>query len=76
MKIRLRTKMIAFTIILVMVIMAVVTYFFTIREIEIKRTALNNQIEKLAQNIATLQLVDQQEWSIYQDYINQVMDAN
>lgn len=76
MKIKLRTKMIAFTIILVMVIMTAVTYFFTIREINIKRTSLYNQVERIAQNVATLQLVDQQEWSTYQDYIDQVMESN
>ncbi|MEJ2545039.1 MAG: hypothetical protein P8Y99_13315, partial [Calditrichaceae bacterium] len=76
MKIKLRTKMIAFSTILVLVIMSAVTYFFTISEIDIKRTSLYNQVERIAQNVATLQLVDQQEWSTYQDYIDQVMDAN
>jgi serine phosphatase RsbU (regulator of sigma subunit)/HAMP domain-containing protein len=75
-KTRLRTKMIAFTLVLVLVIMITVTYFFTIREINVKRSSLSNQIEKLAQNIATLQLVDQQEWNTYQEYINQLMDTN
>lgn len=68
--------MIAFTIILVMVIMTAITYFFTIREINLKRSSLFDQVERIAQNVATLQLVDQQEWSTYQDYINQVMEAN
>ncbi|MBN1409021.1 MAG: SpoIIE family protein phosphatase [Calditrichaceae bacterium] len=76
MRIKLRTKMIAFTIILVMVIMTAITYFFTIREINLKRSSLFDQVERIAQNVATLQLVDQQEWSTYQDYINQVMEAN
>jgi serine phosphatase RsbU (regulator of sigma subunit)/HAMP domain-containing protein len=75
-RIKLRIKMIAFTIILVMAIMITITYFFTIREIEVKRTSLYTQVERIAQNVATLQLVDQQEWSTYQDYINQIMEAN
>lgn len=56
--------------------MTTVFYFFTIREIGLRQSALSNQIEKLAQNVATLQLVDQQEWPTYQAYINQLMDTN
>ena len=56
--------------------MANVTYFFTIREIDLKRTSVESQINQIAQNIATMQLLDRQEWSIYQDYISQLMAVN
>lgn len=56
--------------------MSSVTYFFTIRELEAKRAATASQIKRIAQNIATMQLLDRQEWSVYQNYISQLMAFN
>jgi hypothetical protein len=56
--------------------MASVTYFFIIREINAKRSAVESQMQRIAQNIATLQLLDRQEWNVYQNYISQLMEFN
>ena len=73
MRFTLRSKLILLTTLLVTVIMAESTYFYTIREMKAKRAAVEDQIERIARNIATIKLLDQQDWSDYQDYINQIM---
>lgn len=76
MKLSLRTKFIILSIALVTMIMASVTYFFIIREINSKRTGMESQMQRIAQNIATLQLLDRQDWNVYQNYISQLMEFN
>ncbi|MFQ6112636.1 MAG: SpoIIE family protein phosphatase [bacterium] len=76
MRFKLRTKLILLTTILVTVIMVDVTYFFTIRELRDKRAAVESQTERIARNIATMQLVDRLDWSLYQNYISQLMAFN
>jgi HAMP domain-containing protein len=75
-KLSLRTKFILLSTALVTIIMASVTYFFIIREIDAKRTSVESQMKRIAQNIATLQLLDNQEWNVYQNYISQLMEFN
>lgn len=74
--ISLRTKLIVLTTLLVTVIMANVTYFFTIRELNTKRAAVELQMERIARNIATMQLLDRLDWGVYQNYISQLMAFN
>lgn len=76
MKITLKLKFILFITLLVTVIMATVTYFFTISELDARRGAMESQIKRIAQNIATMQLLDQQDWNVYQNYITQLMAFN
>ncbi len=61
---------------MVTIIMAIITYLYTIRELEAKRAATEEQINRIAQNIATLQLLDRQDWDVYQNYISQLMAFN
>jgi serine phosphatase RsbU (regulator of sigma subunit)/HAMP domain-containing protein len=53
-----------------------VTYFFTIRELSGKREAVESQIRSIAENIATMQLLDRQDWGVYQNYISQLSAFN
>ncbi|NIW79949.1 MAG: HAMP domain-containing protein, partial [Calditrichae bacterium] len=76
MNITLRTKLIILSTVLVAVIMGTVTYFFTIRELASKKAGVKSQIQRIAQNIATLQLLERQEWDVYQNYIDQLMPIN
>ncbi len=73
MKFSLRLKLILLSTILVTIIMASVTFFFTIGEIESRRVDVENQVERIARNIATMQLVDRLDWSLYQNYITQLI---
>jgi serine phosphatase RsbU (regulator of sigma subunit)/HAMP domain-containing protein len=72
----LRAKLIFFTTILVIVVMITITYLFTFREIQGRLSDVESQMKRIAQNIATMQLLDRQEWEIYQDYISQLMAFN
>lgn len=76
MKFTVRAKLIVSSTFFVTIIMAGVTYFFTIREVNSKRTAVEQQMGRIARNIATIQLVDSQNWSAYQNYISQLMAFN
>ncbi|MEZ4764471.1 MAG: hypothetical protein R3C26_15205, partial [Calditrichia bacterium] len=69
MKTTLRTKFIVFSTVLIAGIMISFTYFFTYRELAEKRASVQSQIQRIAQNIATTQLLDRQNWSVYQNYI-------
>ncbi|GAB4365749.1 MAG: hypothetical protein Kow0042_05170 [Calditrichia bacterium] len=75
-RITLRTKLIIFSTAMVTLIMASVTYFFTLTEINSQRLAAETQIRRVAQNIATMQLLDRQDWTVYQNYISQLMAFN
>jgi HAMP domain-containing protein len=72
----LRGKLIFFTTILVIVMMVTITYQFTFREIQSRLDDVESQMQRIAQNIATMQLLDRQEWEIYQNYISQLMAFN
>ena len=76
MKFTVRSKLIALSVFLVTLVMVNVTYFFTIREVKSKRTAVEGQMERIARNIATVQLVERQNWAAYQDYISRLMAIN
>ncbi|MFQ5753993.1 MAG: PP2C family protein-serine/threonine phosphatase [bacterium] len=76
MKFTLRTKFIILTTFIVTFTMADVTYFLTIRGLQDKRAAVELQMKRIAQNIATMKLLDRQNWSDYQNYISQLMAFN
>lgn len=76
MQLTLRAKLILFAIFLVTLTMADVTYFFTIRELRDRRQAVEQQMKRIAENIATMKLLQRQDWSDYQSYISQLMPIN
>lgn len=76
MRFSLRTKLIALTTFVVTITMADVMYFFTIRELEDKSAGVNAQMARIARNIATMQLVENQSWNDYQNYIDQLLPLN
>ena len=75
-KFSLRAKFILLSTILVTLIIVTVTYFFTIRELNSKRLSAESQIQRIAENIATMQLLDRQDWAVYQNYIARLIDFN
>jgi len=61
-------------ILLVIVIMATVTYIFTIRELSLRVQHVKLRMERLANNIATIRSVEMEGWDVYQTYIdNQII---
>lgn len=73
---KLRSKIILYITILVVLIMVSVTYFFVIKDISTQKEAIQQNISRIAQNIATMKLLDRQGWADYQAYISQLMTFN
>ncbi|MFQ6092338.1 MAG: PP2C family protein-serine/threonine phosphatase [bacterium] len=71
-KLRLNAKITALVIFFIVATIASVTYFYTIREMETKRAEMEDQMQRIARNIASIRLLETQDWSLYQDYIEQV----
>lgn len=63
-------------ILLVIVIMATVTYIFTIRELNLRVQQVTLRMERLANNIATIRSVDMEGWDAYQTYIDNQITLN
>jgi serine phosphatase RsbU (regulator of sigma subunit)/HAMP domain-containing protein len=58
---------------LVIIMMATITYYFTIRELNLSRENEALRFEGLANNIATIRSVDTEDWDLYQTVIeNQI----
>lgn len=72
----LRSKLLVLIISIVTMLMAIITYFYTIVEINSKKESMELQMQRIAQYIATMQLLDRQEWNIYQNYISRLIEFN
>ena len=58
----------------VIVMMTIVGYIFTVREMNLRKEQMNVRIERLANNIATIRSVETEDWDVYQTYIeNQII---
>ena len=68
----LNAKITGLVVFFIVATIASVTYFYTIREMDAKRGEMEDQMQRLARNIASIRLLDTQDWSLYQDYIHQV----
>ncbi len=63
-------------VMLIVVIMGTVTYVFTIRELGLRVEQVKLQMNRLANNIATIRSVQTEDWSVYQNYINNQLKLN
>jgi len=75
-KLTLKIKFILLAISLVITIMATVIYLFIFRQIDENRQNMEQHMSQLAQNIASMQLLDEQNWTAYQEYISQLSTFN
>jgi serine phosphatase RsbU (regulator of sigma subunit) len=71
-KIGLNAKITGLVIFFIVAAIASVTYLYTIREMDLKRVEMENQMQRIARNIASIRLLETQDWNLYQDYIEQV----
>ena len=69
----LRLKLFALTTVIVALLMATVTYVYTIREQKSRRFEVDHALARITTGIATLQLLDRQDWTVYQNYISQLV---
>lgn len=63
-------------VILVFMIMASVTYIFSIREMKFRAEQVKERMERLANNIATIRSVGSEDWNLYQSYIDYQIAVN
>lgn len=75
-KISLQLKIIFAFVLLVILMMAAVTYIFTIRELSLRVEQVKLRMERLANNIATIRTVEANDWNVYQTYIDNQLKLN
>lgn len=75
-KISIKIKIALFIVFLVIIMMGTVTYIFTIRELNLRVDQMKLQMERLANNIATIRSVDTEDWQVYQTYIDNQLKVN
>jgi len=61
---------------MIITLMVLVTYFFTIRELNLRKNQVEIRMEQLAKNIATIRSVESEDWDIYQTYISNQLRLN
>jgi len=63
-------------VLLVIVMMGLMTYIFTIRELNLRVEQMKLRMERLANNIATIRSVETEDWDVYQTYIDNQIKLN
>ncbi|MDZ7412834.1 MAG: SpoIIE family protein phosphatase [candidate division KSB1 bacterium] len=69
-------KMTLAVVVLVVAIMASVSYFFSYRELKAERREVEGRIERLAKQIASIRLAETEGWYVYQNYIDNLIRAD
>lgn len=72
----LKLKIVSLFMLLVVAMMATVTYIFTIREQNMQLKQVEQRMERLAKNIATIRSVETKDWDVYQSYIDNQLLLN
>ncbi|MBN2010169.1 SpoIIE family protein phosphatase [candidate division KSB1 bacterium] len=75
-RISLKIKITFLFLMLVLGMMAAVTYIFTIREMNLRAEQVSLRMERLANNIATIRSVETEDWEMYQSYIDNQIRLN
>ena len=75
-KVSLKLKIIFVFVLLVILMMAAVTYIFTIRELSLRVAQVALRMERLANNIASIRSVEADDWDVYQTYIDHQLRLN
>jgi len=75
-RISLKLKIAVVFVLLVVVMMAIVGYIFTVRELNLRVEQVKERMERLARNIATIRSVETEDWDVYQAYIDNQITVN
>jgi len=75
-RVSLKIKIILAFVLLVFLMMATVTYVFSIRELSLRVEQEKLRMERLANNIATIRSLESDDWTIYQTYIDHQLKLN
>ncbi len=61
---------------IIFVIMLLVLYFFTIRQLQFERVALRKNMGRIARQIASIRLAETEGWYVYQDWIDNIIASD
>ncbi len=75
-RINIQLKITSLILFLVILMMGIITYVFTIRELKLQREQVTLRMQRLASNIATIRSVETQDWDTYQTYIDNQINLN
>ncbi|MDZ7723969.1 MAG: HAMP domain-containing protein [candidate division KSB1 bacterium] len=65
----------AFTLI-ILIIMLLVFHFITVQQVKRDRAQLEQNMERIAKQIASIRLAETEGWYVYQDWINSIMESD
>ncbi len=60
---------------IILIMMAVVFHFFTIQQLRREREQLQNNMERIAKQIASIRLAETEGWYVYQDWIDNIINS-
>ncbi|MBN2411063.1 SpoIIE family protein phosphatase [candidate division KSB1 bacterium] len=63
-------------VVLIFIIMSLVSYFFTIRQLKFDRDELRENMGLIAKQIASIRLAETEGWYVYQDWIDNIIASD
>ena len=63
-------------VVLIFIIMSLVSYFFTIKQMNFERAELRENMGRIAKQIASIRLAETEGWYVYQDWIDNIIASD
>ena len=63
-------------VILIIAVMSMVTYIFTLKQIKMQRNELSENMGRIAKQIASIRLAETEGWYVYQDWIDNIIESD
>ena len=70
------TKISLAVVLMIVCVMSLVTYVFTISQIKTQRAELRTNMGRIAKQIASIRLAETEGWYVYQDWIDNIIDSD
>ncbi len=63
-------------VVLILIIMGLVSYFFTVRQLSVERQEIRNNMGQVAKQIASIRLAETAGWFVYQEWIDNIIASD
>ncbi len=63
-------------VVLILIIMGLVSYFFTVRQLSVERQEIRNNMGRVAKQIASIRLAETAGWFVYQEWIDNIIASD
>jgi len=63
-------------VVIIFIIMSLVSYFFTLRQLKFERSELRENMGRIAKQIASIRLAETKGWFVYQDWIDNIIASD